>query len=143
LEADIRAYIDKLDLDRLVTVHVPPTDASSVYQNAHVFLSTSLFEGVSNTILEAMNHRLPVIATDVGDSSRLVEHGKSGFLFNVERAGDAVDYLLQLVDAPEVCTDMGRRGSKRLVDEFSLEKFGERYEAFVKSERSTRSLAEL
>ncbi|WP_319586817.1 glycosyltransferase [uncultured Desulfobulbus sp.] len=51
-----------------------------------IFVSTSLSEGMSNTILEAMACGIPIVATNVGDNSRLVQDGKNGFLVNPENA---------------------------------------------------------
>ena len=58
-----------------------------------VFVQTSLSEGMSNTILEAMAAGLPVIVTRVGGNPEIVEDGKSGWLFT---PGD-VQHLAQLV----------------------------------------------
>ena len=44
------------------------------------FVLPSVAEGVSNTILEAMATRLPVIATRVGGNAELIESGMTGTL---------------------------------------------------------------
>jgi sugar transferase (PEP-CTERM/EpsH1 system associated) len=44
------------------------------------FVLPSLAEGVSNTILEAMASRLPVVATRVGGNAELIESGMTGTL---------------------------------------------------------------
>lgn len=53
-------------------------DVPEVLRAFDVFVSPSLAEGSSNTILEAMASGLPVVATDVGDNSNLVAEGESG-----------------------------------------------------------------
>jgi sugar transferase (PEP-CTERM/EpsH1 system associated) len=55
-------------------------DVPQVMQGLDCFLLPSAAEGVSNTILEAMATRLPVIATRVGGNSELIESGMSGTL---------------------------------------------------------------
>ena len=48
-----------------------------------VFLLTSLTEQMPLAILEAMSVGLPVIASDVGEISNIVDDGKNGFLRNI------------------------------------------------------------
>jgi glycosyltransferase involved in cell wall biosynthesis len=45
-----------------------------------VFVLSSLNEGISNTILEAMASGLPVVATQVGGNAELVREGETGVL---------------------------------------------------------------
>jgi sugar transferase (PEP-CTERM/EpsH1 system associated) len=55
-------------------------DVPQFMRGLDCFVLPSLAEGVSNTILEAMATRLPVIATRVGGNSELVESGMTGTL---------------------------------------------------------------
>jgi len=45
-----------------------------------VFVQPSLMEGMSNAVLEAMAAALPVVATAVGGTPEIVEHGVTGLL---------------------------------------------------------------
>ena len=55
-------------------------DIAEVMRGLDCFVLPSLGEGISNTILEAMATRLPVIATRVGGNAELIESGLSGLL---------------------------------------------------------------
>src|SRR5215469_6734106 len=48
-----------------------------------IFVQTSIFEGMSNTILEAMASGLPIIATATGGNPEVVSHGENGLLVPV------------------------------------------------------------
>jgi sugar transferase (PEP-CTERM/EpsH1 system associated) len=55
-------------------------DVPGLMRGLDCFVLPSLAEGVSNTILEAMATRLPVVATRVGGNAELVESGMTGTL---------------------------------------------------------------
>jgi sugar transferase (PEP-CTERM/EpsH1 system associated) len=55
-------------------------DVPQFLRGLDCFVLPSLAEGVSNTILEAMATRLPVIATRVGGNAELIESGMTGTL---------------------------------------------------------------
>ena len=56
------------------------SDVADIMRSLDCFVLPSRAEGVSNTILEAMASRLPVIATRVGGNPELVEAGMTGQL---------------------------------------------------------------
>jgi len=58
----------------------PRTDVARLLQAADGFVLSSAWEGLPNTVMEAMAAGLPVVATDVGDVRELVEEGVSGFV---------------------------------------------------------------
>jgi sugar transferase (PEP-CTERM/EpsH1 system associated) len=72
-------------------------DVPDIMRGLDCFVLPSLAEGISNTILEAMATRLPVIATRVGGNPELIESGMTGLLVqpaNREALADAILYYL-------------------------------------------------
>jgi glycogen synthase len=59
----------------------------------------SLYEGMSNVVLEAMACGLPVIASKVPGNEELVLDGDTGFLFDLREPATLVSALAQLRDA--------------------------------------------
>jgi len=94
-----------------------------------VFVLPSLSEGISNTILEAMASRLPVLATARGGNVELVEEGQNGRLFE---PGD-VPALTRLL--AEYLDDSARRRAhadtarRRALERFSLDAMVASYQA--------------
>jgi sugar transferase (PEP-CTERM/EpsH1 system associated) len=58
-------------------------DVASLLRCFDLFVQCSIFEGMSNTILEAMATGLPVVASATGGNGELVVDGANGFLFPV------------------------------------------------------------
>jgi len=84
-----------------------------------VFVSTSLNEGMSNVILEAMACGKPIVATDVGDNGKLVEASGNGFLVQVEDSTLLESSIKLLLTDKDLNQRFGVR-SRNLVEE----KFG-------------------
>ena len=55
-------------------------DVPRILKAADGFVLSSAWEGMPNTVMEAMASGLPVVATDVGDVRELVEDGVSGWV---------------------------------------------------------------
>jgi len=55
-------------------------DIADVMRGLDCFALPSLGEGISNTLLEAMASRLPIVATRVGGNGELIEPGMTGLL---------------------------------------------------------------
>jgi sugar transferase (PEP-CTERM/EpsH1 system associated) len=93
-----------------------------------IFVSTSVREGMSNTILEAMAARRPVVATLVGGTAELVDDGITGSLVPSGDAERLAAALRRLLAEPALCRRMGTAGRERVLREFSLERMVEQYE---------------
>jgi glycosyltransferase involved in cell wall biosynthesis len=84
-----------------------------------VYLNTSLSEGLSIAIIEAMASGLPVIATDVGGNPEVVENGVNGFLVpsrNPQALAERIKYLYQY---PEMLNMLAKNSRERAEKLFS------------------------
>ncbi len=127
LENDIRQWVNDLGLYAEVNIIINPANVRDYYQEADIYLSTSLFEGLSNSIMEAMEFSLPLVATNAGDNKYLVLDGKSGFLTPVRDVQLNAEKLKDLIINPEKRIEFGKQGYNHLKQNFSEEKFKENY----------------
>lgn len=86
-------------------------------------------EGCSNSILEAMAARVPVIATDVGGNRELIEHGETGLLVPVGDERALAEAVVQLLRAPLKMERVARGAREMITRQFSLERMVRDYEA--------------
>lgn len=80
-------------------------DVSRLLPAFDMYLCTSKYEGISLSILEAMSHGLPVLATDVGGNHELLGRSGCGALV----PSDDVDGLITAM--VDLSRDVGRRAS--------------------------------
>jgi glycosyltransferase involved in cell wall biosynthesis len=119
LEKDVRSMAEQLKIENKIKVFINPPDITPILKSSDIFLSTSLFEGVSNSIMEALVAGLPVVATNVGDNSYLVKDGKNGFLVPCRDVETIVDKLEYLSGSADKRNEFGKNSIKVVETEFS------------------------
>ncbi len=119
LEENIRSLIVLLDLRNHVEILIKPGNIPQILNNSDIYLSTSLFEGLSNSIMEAMSAGLPVIGTDVGDNRYLIEDGYNGFIVPCMDVQVITDRILYLLDNEEIRKEYGINSREKIEKEFS------------------------
>lgn len=99
-------------------------DVAAVLATCSAMLMThSWVEAFGNTAIEAMATGTPVVAYAVGGPTEVVEHGVSGFLVP---PGD----VSAMADAVRAVTSLDRAAARARAEQFSLERFADRYERF-------------
>ena len=93
-----------------------------------IYVQPSLYEGMSNTIIEAMACRCAVIATNAGGNPELIEHDKDGILFQPGNARDLSGYIQQLYNDPVKRNSLAERAYEKAKGQFSLESMVKNYE---------------
>jgi glycosyltransferase involved in cell wall biosynthesis len=127
LEDEIRQLILKLELGDVVEVVINPPDIDQYYKNAELYLCSSSFEGLSNSIMEALNHSMAIVATHVGDNHLLVQHEKNGYLVPVENAIETSKALEKLITDEHLRKNAGKASHDLLKRDFSPEHFTQQY----------------
>lgn len=127
LEEQIRDWIKDYNIEDRTDIHIKPDNVDELEQNADIYISASLFEGTSNSIMEAMNWSLPVVATDVGDNNYLIIDGENGYLHQVGDVNGISASLDRLLDSEDLRNLMGTKGNIRLKENYSTEIFEKRY----------------
>ncbi|MES9850484.1 MAG: glycosyltransferase family 4 protein [Candidatus Thiodiazotropha sp. L084R] len=97
-------------------------DMLPVYSEIDLVVQTSSTEGLPNVILEAMLMRVPVIATDVGGTSEIVNSSEVGRLIPPENESVLVSALKSFLDAPEVYRNKLDKAEQRIRDSFDSDK---------------------
>jgi glycosyltransferase involved in cell wall biosynthesis len=87
-----------------------------------LFVNSSVSEGISLTILEAMAACLPVVATRVGGTPEVVKDGETGVLVPARDRASLGQALLDLAGAPKRARELGRAGRARVEKAFSIDR---------------------
>jgi len=92
-----------------------------------VYVNSSISEGVSLTILEAMATNLPVVATAVGGTPEVVADGVTGLLVPARQPAALASALTALGKAPERRAELGSAARLSIEARFQLDGMIERY----------------
>lgn len=93
-----------------------------------VFALSSRHEGLPLALLEAWAAGLPVVASAVGGIPRVVEHGRTGLLFDNGDEAALADALARLLDQRQLAMELGTAGKATVLSQYSLQRMAEGYE---------------
>lgn len=132
LELQIKKWVVEYGIMDLTTIYISPNNVQELLRNSDIYVSTSLYEGTSNSIMEAMNWSIPIVATNVGDNSRLIEDGKSGYLTSVGDYSVIAARLENLVENGDIRNNMGLFANSSL-KRYSVEHFEFQYNKILQT----------
>jgi len=102
---------------------IPHQKLSPYYKKARVFIQPSLYEPFGITVIEALAHGIPVVASDTGGLPEIVKEGKTGFIF---RAGNIEELARKTVRAFDFAPTKAE--IRKTIGKFSLETIAKEYE---------------
>lgn len=121
LQKQLIEYASELGIEGNVVFTGERDDIPRLLNDMDVFVMTSLYEGLSNAIMEAMVVGVPVVATDVGGNSELVVDGETGFICPSNDADALARKVIYLLNNADVSRSLGERGRNRIFRKFSVE----------------------
>ena len=124
LESALQKAIDEHQLP--VTLKGQSTTINGILKQYDLFVMSSVYEGFSISVLEAMAMGMPMLLSDIVSFKE--QAGKTAVHFEVNNTKDFVTKLLTLKDNSEQLQTLGTAARQRVLQNFTLEKHLEQLE---------------
>lgn len=124
----LRQTANALGLDEYVRFLGQVRDVPVVLGRAGLFVLSSLSEGISLTLLEAMASGLPVVATRVGGNPEVVADSETGLLVPASNPAALAAALLRLRRDSDEAARMGKAARRRVEERFDVRRMVAQYE---------------
>lgn len=117
LRDSLKQQADNAGLNGCVkfTGQVPNHDLPDIIRRHDIYLSASLWDGTSLSLLEAMATGLFPVVSDIKANAALLRHNINGMLFKVGDADDLAKCIMQLVEHPQLAADAARRNRLKVI----------------------------
>lgn len=127
LKSQIEEIVKSSGIESVVWLPGSRDDIPELLRGMDVFVLPSLVEGISNTILESMASGIPVVATEVGGNSELVDDGVTGALVPPDDLESMARAIADYVRDADCRRSQGRAGRLKTERDFSMERMVEAY----------------
>lgn len=94
-----------------------------------IFLLSSLSEGTSMTLLEAMSLSKPCIVTDAGGNSEIIDHNYNGLVTPNDQASTFADAINQLLSKENELKNMQHNANSRYQQHFNIALMAKEYQS--------------
>ncbi|MBZ0294178.1 MAG: glycosyltransferase [Anaerolineae bacterium] len=126
LREAVEQQVRELNLEPYMHFLGSRSDVPEVLRALDILLMTSRNEGTPNAVMEAMATALPCVVTDIGDCKALVVEGATGFVAPIGDVNCLTDYVMRLVNDPNLRQSMGRAGYDR-IQNYDVQKMAQQY----------------
>ncbi|MDD6170414.1 MAG: glycosyltransferase family 4 protein [Lachnospiraceae bacterium] len=106
---ELKTLSKELKIDECVTFAGYVSDVDEHIRNATMFVMSSDYEGISNTMIEALAMGVPTICTDcpVGGARLMIDSGKNGILVPVGDVDAMSEAMIKLAENPQYAYQLG------------------------------------
>ncbi|AYE52410.1 glycosyltransferase family 4 protein [Priestia megaterium NCT-2] len=128
----IKDMVDELNLTDRVVFLGKVNNILDVIQSSRLYVSTSDYEGISNSLIEAMSIGLPVVSTDCspGGARMLIENEVNGILVPTGDAEMIAKSIIFLLKNSEVADGLGEK-AQMIIDRFNPEKIIKLWDDYI------------
>ncbi len=123
---NLEDLIGQLNLKNNVILTGRINNAAELLPAFDIYVCSSVKEGLSYTIIEAMQAGLPVVATNVGGNPELIQDHQTGLLAQAKNPQDLAEKIQELINNPDLQQKLGSEAKQKAEAEFNLEKMVEK-----------------
>ncbi len=118
IQAELRRRAQSLRIGESVTVTEFPSISADYWAVLDIYCQPSIAANSGVTLLQAMAHEVPCIATDVAGLRGLIEPGSSGLIIPPGDPDALRRVILGLLDDPEMAARLGRNARTKIQTAF-------------------------
>ncbi|MDZ7292067.1 MAG: glycosyltransferase family 4 protein, partial [candidate division KSB1 bacterium] len=121
LKEKLIALAHQFNLETRVKFFGQTQDVFRYLRQADLFVMSSISEGLSNALLEAMSAGLPVVMTSVGGAVDVIRHEENGLLVPPRDFQSLATAMLRLFDNPALAEKLGKAAKATVREKYSIE----------------------
>lgn len=128
-EGDFDKYKELIKEDNHFTIYnrfIPDNEVATLFQRASIVVLPYTDGSQSGIISIAGSFKKPVVATDVGNFSEMVEDGTTGLLVPPKNARALAEAITKLLNNDKLRQEMGENAYSALSDKFSWDKVAQK-----------------
>ena len=131
---EYKEFVRKHNADGYIKFLPPRADVHEVIKDAMMFVSSSDFEGLSNSMLEAMAIGLPCVCTDClgGGAREMITDGENGLLVPMNDADSLYKAMKRMIVDEELRTKCSSNASK-VRESHAVERISEKWLDYIES----------
>ena len=131
-EDSIKKIAEELGVHSNVIFHGKVSSPQTELLKNDIYLITSDYEGIPNSLIEAMSIGMPCISTDCspGGAALLIEHEKNGILVPCDDWHAIADAVIHWIEKPNLASDCGKN-AKMICERFSPEVIIEKWNRYI------------
>ena len=109
LEEELKNYVQKLEMSERIVICGFCDDLYAQLQTNAIYVSSSNWEGISNSLIEALAFGIPTIATDcpVGGSRMFIRNMENGMLIHTNDENSLVEAMTKIAQDKEFARRLG------------------------------------
>ena len=116
----LRSLVTELGLSDKVLFTGERRDVPALLSGMDIFVLSSISEGTSITLLEAMAAGIPVVATSVGGNKEVIENGVTGLLIPPKDPEMMAEAIHTLFSDKMMAQSFSAAGKKMVAEKFSI-----------------------
>lgn len=132
LRKTLEDKISSLDMQGYILLPGKSNTVIDDIMSARMFVTTTLSEGMSNALIEAMCVGLPCVSTKVSGAVDLIQNNVNGYLTDIRNKQQTIDAMNKIADNNDLQKEIGKKASD-IFNELNVEMISEQWIKYIYS----------